>query len=132
MAKMGRPKIQIDKDSFEKLCGLWCSKVDIASYLNCSEDTLERWIKTTYNETFAVIYQQKSAAGRNSLRRKQYEIAMGGNVTMLIWLGKQHLDQKDKQEINQDTNLNVTGPQVVFTLPSNGRQAVTDKKTDAS
>lgn len=33
-----------------------------------------------------------------SLRRKQYQVAMRGNVTMLIWLDKQRLGGKDKSE----------------------------------
>ncbi len=37
-----------------------------------------------------------------TLRRKQYEAAMGGNITMMIWLGKQILRQSDKAEIKQD------------------------------
>lgn len=32
------------------------------------------------------------------LRREQYKAAMGGNTTMLIWLGKQLLGQSDKSE----------------------------------
>ena len=36
--------------------------------------------------------------GKISLRRAQFEKALGGNVAMQIWLGKQHLDQKDKIE----------------------------------
>jgi hypothetical protein len=31
--------------------------------------------------------------GRGSLRRKQYQLALQGNPTMLIWLGKQWLNQ---------------------------------------
>lgn len=31
-----------------------------------------------------------------SLRRKQIDVALGGNTVMLIWLGKQYLDQADK------------------------------------
>ena len=39
-----------------------------------------------------------------SLRRRQFKTALeDGNVTMQIWLGKQHLDQTDKRE----TNVNV-------------------------
>lgn len=33
-----------------------------------------------------------------SLKRKQWEMAMNGNITMLIWLGKQNLGQTDKVE----------------------------------
>ena len=36
--------------------------------------------------------------GKISLRRAQFEKALGGNVAMQIWLGKQHLDQRDKIE----------------------------------
>ena len=30
-----------------------------------------------------------------ALRKKQFDMAMAGDVRMLIWLGKQHLGQKD-------------------------------------
>ena len=33
---------------------------------------------------------------KKALEEKQYEVAMEGNVQMLIWLGKQHLGQTDK------------------------------------
>ena len=32
------------------------------------------------------------------LRKKQWEVAMDGNVQMLIWLGKQYLGQRDTPE----------------------------------
>ena len=34
-----------------------------------------------------------------SLRRFQYEAAAGGNPTMLIWMGKQFLDQTDVAKV---------------------------------
>ena len=33
-----------------------------------------------------------------ALRRKQFDVAMQGNVQMLIWLGKQYLEQSDTQD----------------------------------
>ena len=33
---------------------------------------------------------------KKELENRQWEVAMDGNVQMLIWLGKQHLGQKDK------------------------------------
>ena len=37
------------------------------------------------------------------LRKKQFEMAMDGNVQMLIWLGKQYLGQSDKpSDIKED------------------------------
>ena len=34
------------------------------------------------------------------LREKQWEVAMEGNVQMLIWLGKQYLGQKNEPPID--------------------------------
>ncbi len=35
---------------------------------------------------------------------------MGGNVTMLIWLGKQYLDQKEQMETYSNEKITVTLP----------------------
>ncbi len=102
---MGRPPIEIDQPSFEKLCGLMATLVEIAGFFDCSVDTIERWCKATYEVTFAEVYRQKAGKGKISLRRKQYEIAMTGNVTMLIWLGKQYLGQSDKMEQKIDAEV---------------------------
>jgi hypothetical protein len=105
MAQMGRPKIEINQEDFEKLSALLCTLDDISSWFKCSPDTIERWCKRTYEETFAEAHKKHAGKGRISLRRKQYEVAMKGNVTMLIWLGKQHLGQADKQETKQHVNV---------------------------
>lgn len=44
-------------------------------------------------------WEHGRALGMLSLRRKQSEMAQEGNVTMLIWLGKQLLGQKDSTSI---------------------------------
>ena len=33
-----------------------------------------------------------------ALRKKQFDVAMQGNVQMLIWLDKQYLEQSDTQD----------------------------------
>jgi hypothetical protein len=43
-----------------------------------------------------------------NIRRMQLKSANGGNVAMLIWLGKQYLGQKDKQEIASDGDNTLT------------------------
>lgn len=101
---MGRPKIEINWEQFNKLCGLQCTLLEIASYFDCSDDTIERRVKETHGVTFAEYFAQKRGNGKIALRRKQYEAALAGNVTLLIWLGKQYLGQSDKQE-----NTNIEG-----------------------
>ena len=103
--KMGRPRIEIDWSQFDKLCHMQCTLSEIASFFDCSEDTIERRVKEEFGVTFAEHYAKKAARGKISLRRKQFETAMAGNTTMLIWLGKQHLDQKEKvQNTNETTH----------------------------
>ena len=97
MARTGRPKIQIDKIMFEKLCGLMCTEDDIANFFNCSIDTINNWCKSEYDMTFSDIYKKKSVVGLISLRRNQWKLSEK-NAAMAIFLGKQYLGQTDKVE----------------------------------
>lgn len=105
MAKVGRPKIEIDWKKVESLCAIHCTAEEIASILDISSDTLERRCKENHNISLAEYIRQKSANGKASLRRRQYKKAMEeGNTTMLIWLGKQWLGQTDRMEhVGDDT-----------------------------
>lgn len=108
MAKTGRPKFIIDWADFDKLCHLQCSLREISAWLDCSEDTIERRVKEDKGMSFADYFDIKRGKGRVSLRRKQYDVAMSGSVPMLIFLGKQYLNQKDKQEIEQTSHHNIS------------------------
>jgi len=99
MKKMGRPKLKIDQDMFESLCQIQCTEAEIAGALKVSPDTILRWCKEIYNETFAEAFKKLSADGKSSLRRAQWKAALNGNSTMLIWMGKQVLGQVDKNEV---------------------------------
>ncbi len=94
---MARPRIEIDEDNFKKLCGLQCTLSEIASFFQCSEDTVERWCKRELNLSFADAFKKHSAAGKISLRRWQFKMAEH-NVSMAIFLGKNWLGQTDKIE----------------------------------
>ena len=100
----GRPKIQIDKDEFEKLCELQCTLIEIAGFFRCSEDTIENWCLETYKMRFSDIFRLKRTGGQISLRRSQFRMAES-NPTMAIWLGKQYLGQKE----TIDTNIQANG-----------------------
>lgn len=97
MAK-GRPRIEIDEEAFKKLCGIQCTLDEVASFFNCSPDTIERWCKRELKITFAEAFKKHSANGKISLRRWQFKMAEH-NVSMAIWLGKQYLGQTEKQEV---------------------------------
>lgn len=117
MAKMGRPKIEINQDVFESLCAIQCTAPEICACLKCSEDTLNAWCKRTYTTddgkpaTFSAAYKKLSAPGKASLRRSQFKLAEK-NATMAIWLGKQWLGQKDYFEETPEEGLRA------FCIPS--------------
>ncbi len=104
----GRPRIEVNWTEFDKLCAMQCSLVEIAGWFDCSEDTIERRVKETHGITFAEYFAQKRGKGKIALRRKQYEVAISGNVSMLIWLGKNYLNQADKQEISGNAENPIT------------------------
>lgn len=102
--KGGRPKINLDIDTFEKLCSLQCTKNEICAFFNdIDEKTLTRWCKDTYGLSFQDVYQIKSVKGKMSLRRTQFKIAEDGNATMAIFLGKQYLGQKDNIVVESES-----------------------------
>lgn len=100
-------KNKIVKETFEKLCGMWCTLVEIADFFGVSEDTVESWCKDNYGMTFSEVYKRRSSQGNISLRRWQLKSAEKGNVTMQIWLGKQHLGQKEKVEVDTEKSNGV-------------------------
>lgn len=122
MAKMGRPTKKVNWEELDAMCEIQCTGVEIAGVFGISYDALADAVKREKKMTFAEYYEQKSAPGRKSLRRKQWELAMKGDRVMLIWLGKQMLGQSEKEKI-QVTGKD-EGPQVILTLPSNGREVL--------
>lgn len=106
----GKPLIEINQNDFEQLCYMLCTLNEIAGFFKCSHDTIQRWCVRTYEENFEDVWSIYSSGGKISLRRAQLQAAMKGNPTMLIWLGKQHLDQKDlvEEKPNLPENEDVT------------------------
>lgn len=98
----GRPKIQLDYPLIEKLATIQCTQEEIATILGVNISTLKR------DDEFCTIYKKGMEQGKSSLRRLQWKAAETGNTTMLIWLGKQYLQQREpKQELEIDTNKDV-------------------------
>lgn len=124
---VGRPIKQIDKAQFEKLCGLQCTLEEFCCYFDCDNKTLEKWCKKTYKMNFSDIFKIKKGNGKISLRRKQFEVAMSGNPTMLIWLGRNILNQTDKIEVDVSTIDDATR-EAVDNLVNEARKRKNDKK----
>lgn len=111
--KAGRPKVEIDWDQAEKMANIHCTGEEIASILGIDYDTLESNIRRRGYSDFSEWYKKHSNFGKRSLRRKQFEQALNGNVPLLIWLGKQFLDQHDNM-FTKTENTTVQKSVVVF------------------
>ena len=111
----GRPPKILNDEDWKKVNSFLqaqCEGSKIARYFGMSPDTLYDKVVEKYGEeygisTFSAYADIKRGEGVELLRRKQFDKAMGGDSTMLIWLGKQILGQKDTKELTG--NLNVTG-----------------------
>lgn len=88
----------INKEHFEGMCKIQCTKDEMCAIFQVHEETLTKWCHATYNVGFSDIFKKLSSTGKMSLRRQQFRSAENGNVTMQIWLGKQWLGQTDKVE----------------------------------
>jgi predicted nucleic-acid-binding Zn-ribbon protein len=93
-----RPLTVIDWKQVDLMCAVQCTGEEMASILGIHYDTLATACKREKGCTFSEYFEQKRSTGKMSLRRQQFTIAMKGNPTMLVWLGKNWLGQTDKVE----------------------------------
>jgi predicted DNA-binding protein (UPF0251 family) len=99
--KGGRKKIVLTDDQIElvrTLAGLQCTQAEIAAALGINQDTVTRIKQEDERFSDAIITGREF--GKTSLRRMQFKNAKNGNAAMQIWLGKQILNQSDKQELD--------------------------------
>lgn len=93
--RTGRPPVQVDVKVLEGLAKISCTYAEMAAILDVSENTLER--------RFGPRIKAWAESGKSSLRRAQWKAALAGDRTMLVWLGKQMLGQRD----NRDSEIRV-------------------------
>jgi myo-inositol-1-phosphate synthase len=98
---MSRKKLEIDPKLVENYARLGASNTEIAGLFNCDEGTIRK--------RFSEILLKARSTRKVKLRELQWKQAEKGNITMLIWLGKQELGQSDKIE-QANTNLHTFTP----------------------
>lgn len=110
--KNGPTPYEVDYEKLDKMCEIQCTGEECAAILCVDYDTLNSALKRDGNGGFSDYFKQKSAGGKMSLRRRQYDLASEGNPTMLIWLGKQWLGQAEKPDVTDEGTtgkpLNIT------------------------
>lgn len=99
---MARPLKPVDLRQVEALARIDCTDAEIAAVLDFTPQGWRKRKGRRDGEAIVSAREKGRQAGNMSLRRKQFEQAMGGNTTMLIWLGKQRLGQRDVRRVEVD------------------------------
>lgn len=92
---VGRDKKIIPPEDVYKLAQLGCKNHEISAWFGIDENTL------TYNFSAELTKGRESL--KQSLRQAQIRLALSGNATMLIWLGKNILGQSENP-LDSDAN----------------------------
>lgn len=94
--KTGRKPLPIDPKVVEGMAGVGATDKEIGDFVGCNGDTIGR--------RFADVLTKSRSGMRTRLRQAQFKAAIGGNPAMLIWLGKQMLEQKDRTDLTSGDN----------------------------
>jgi len=102
----GEQRKLVDIELAKKLCGLYSTGEEIARFLGVDYNTLMNRIKEHGYTNFPKFYIKSLGATRIKVRQYQWELAMAGNASMLIWLGKQYLGQREPSKFEEVAVIN--------------------------
>ena len=94
-----RPLIPLDWKMIDEYLIAHATGTEIAGLIGCHPDTIYDRCFIEHGVIFSHYQLAKREKGKASLRKKQFDTAMSGNVTMQIFLGKHWLGQHDKMEL---------------------------------
>jgi len=93
---MSRPQKPIDWKVVDDLLMAGCYGTEIAEHFDMHYDTFYNRVSEQYSMGFTEYCALKRKKGDSLLRMVQYQVAIKDkNTTMLIWLGKQRLNQRE-------------------------------------
>lgn len=119
--KTGRAKIPIDWDLVDKFLVMGGTGAQIAAQIGVHPETLYNRCVSDRGATFTDYSYMMREKGNLHLLGKQYSLAMKGDKSLLIWLGKNRLGQSDKIEQKVDSSIEVS-QKSILELPDNGRR----------
>lgn len=93
---MPRPLLDLDENVIANYAKLGASNREIADMMGCDESTIRN--------RFPALLDKSRSQRKIKLREMQWKLAEKGNLGMLIWLGKNELNQSEKisQHIEAD------------------------------
>ena len=114
----GRPRKELTDGDFQRLVAMiriQCTQDEICGVFDMTAETLNTRLEERGEGSFSTLFKKHSDEGKASLRRMQWKAAEAGNPTMLVWLGKNMLDQSDKQAVDhKSTDGSMTPQQIIL------------------
>jgi len=96
--------VTIDWKLVDRLLESGNDGVRVASHLGIHPETFYRRCKQDNGTGFAEYLAIKRKRGESLIIAKQFELAMKGDKTMLIWVGKQLCDQREKPKEDETSD----------------------------
>ena len=86
----------VPPDEVIALAKLHCTYKEMSDFFGINVETLK------YN--FSDLIAKGRAETKQALRKAQIKLALNGNATMLVWLGKNMLNQSENGDTTSDEN----------------------------
>ena len=90
--------LDISNQRIKALMRLKPSLKDTAAFFECSQDTIQDYIRENFDLTFSEFREQNAVHSRLELQRNAMRMANEGNVPMMIFCLKNLCGWKDKWE----------------------------------
>jgi len=105
----GRPLIHINWSEVDYYLKAGCNGTQIAAHFNMNRETLYDRVQLEMGVGFSEYKRLKWEAGNSQLLGTQYKMALEKDKTMLVWLGKQRLGQRDDPKRDDEFSAELKG-----------------------
>ena len=127
--KVGQPEFVPDYQQLANVASLFPTDEELAVILGCSRRTIAKLKR--HDERYIDVINDAQQRTRMKLRQKQMQLAMDGNVSMLMFLGKLKLGQEDQSKLEVTVQPNESAP-VIDLNPDQYREAVRQLQSETS
>jgi len=127
---VGQPEFVPDYGLLKNIAGLFPSDEEIAVVLGCSRQTIAKLKKS--DERYISVINTAHQGTKMKLRQLQMQHALDGNVTMLMFLGKQKLGQADTQKHIGDPDRPLQTATTIDLTPAQLKEAIKALKSETS
>lgn len=131
----GRNVKLVDWKRVDELLMAGCNGTEICPHFDMHHDTFYRKVEEKFGISFTAYSALKKNKGDSLLREKQFEKALQGDNTMMVWLGKNRLGQKDTHDaptVPNHNDLKELIKEIKSSMDTNADKPKTDPEHPAS